>query len=703
MTPDRRRQIQQLYDSARESRDAVLADVDPEIRRQVEELLAHGLEPELRGQRPANVLASPGGRQVSVGSSLGPYRIEALLGRGGMGQVFHAFDTRLGRAVAIKISNEEFIGRFEREARAIAALNHPHICTLHDVGPDYLVMELVDGETLAARLMRGRLSVDQALRFAVQIADALAAAHAKGIVHRDLKPGNIMLTKSGVKVLDFGLAKSALDAEVTVTGIVGTPAYMAPEQREGKQTDARTDIYALGLIVSEMLTGTRSKTPESSPVLDRVLRRCLEVDPDERWQSARDLKWELEACMISAPAAPRASRSRNALLGAGMAAVLFLLAALAVLYLREQPPAPQMARMSALLPADSRVSSLAVSPDGRTLAMVLRRQGKEQIWVRSLDALEPVALAGTDGAADPFWSPDSQWIGFFADARLKKVDRSGGPVQTLCDALGAVGGTWNQQGQILIGALSGVQTVSDKGGAPSNLPHRDRQIYPVYLRDGKHYLARNDGGVSLNSTESPEARRILPDVSAPEVLDPPPGSSVGAVLFIRGRALMALPFDMKRLERVGEPLAVAQNIAMSATLRPLAAASRSGALAWVTGEGSHWQYVWRDRQGRNVGVIPGAGGVVGISSDGTRLVGDHDAEISVLEFATGVVTRLSFQPGCTNPIWSPDRRYVAYWKAGAGIVRKPAIYESACAVNDVFWSSCTTSVELRAHVPYTRG
>jgi hypothetical protein len=346
--------------------------------------------------------------------------------------------------------------------------------------------------------------------------------------------------------------------------------------------------------------------------------------------------------------------------------VLFLLAALAILYFREQPPAQQMARMSALLPADSRISSLAFSPNGRAIAMVLRREGKAQIWVRSLDGLEPVALAGTDGAVDPFWSPDSQWIGFFADGRLKKIDRSGGPVQTLCDALGAVGGTWNEQGQILIGALSGVQTVSNKGGAPSNLPRGDRKLYPVYLRDGKHYLAGNDGGVWLNSTESPEARHILPDVSAPEVVDPPPGSSVGAVLFIRRRALMALPFDMKRLEPAGEPFAVAQNIAMSATLRPLAAASRRGALAWVTGEGSGWQYVWRDRQGRTLGVIPGAGGVVGISSDGTRLVGDHDAVISVLEFATGVATRLSFDPSCNNPIWSPDRRYVAYWKGAPG-------------------------------------
>src|SRR5208283_2189017 len=237
--------------------------------------------------------------KITTGTRLGPYRIEAPLGRGGMGQVFSATDTRLARLVAIKISDERFSDRFEREARAIAALNHPHICTLYDVGPNYLVMELLEGEVLAERLKRGKLSLEQTLLYGAQICDALAAAHAKGIVHRDLKPANIMLTKSGVKVLDFGLAKTAQDLNVTAArDLIGTPAYMAPEQFEGRPVDARTDVYALGLVLAEMATGKRTTSGQPGalpPPLGRVIKRCLEEDPDERWQSARDLKWELES------------------------------------------------------------------------------------------------------------------------------------------------------------------------------------------------------------------------------------------------------------------------------------------------------------------------------------------------------------------------------------------------------------------------
>ncbi len=299
MSSQRRQQIEQLYHSARERGEHVLSGADPEIRVEVEKLLAEdtatGLN--LLDQPAAVPIADLAPTKTEVGSSLGPYKIEGLLARGGMGQVFRGTDTRLGRPVAIKISNEQFIARFQQEARAIAALNHPHICTLYDVGPDYLVMELVEGETLAERLKRGRLSLEQTMRFGAQIAEALAAAHAKGIVHRDLKPGNVMLTKTGVKVLDFGLARTGVEPGLTVHGaVMGTPAYMAPEQLEGKKADARTDIYALGLMLLEMATGKRSEKRDSvGPPLDRVITRCLEEDPDERWQSARDLKWELES------------------------------------------------------------------------------------------------------------------------------------------------------------------------------------------------------------------------------------------------------------------------------------------------------------------------------------------------------------------------------------------------------------------------
>src|SRR6202521_5606314 len=312
MNEERWRQIEELYDSARQceagGRSAFLEEAchgDVELRREVEALLAQeDSRPTLIGQ-PTQTIVGPG-------AQLGPYKIEAPIGAGGMGSVYRAVDTRLGRKVAIKICAQQFSGRFEREARAISSLNHPHICTLYDVGPNYLVMELVEGETLAARLQKGRLPVKMALLYASQIADALAAAHALGITHRDLKPQNIMITKSGVKVLDFGLAKSPTDETLTVTrAVMGTPAYMAPEQLEGKECDARSDIYALGLVLYEMAAGKR--LPRGQPPLmeglppqfAHVIERCLESEPDNRWQSASDVNRELEwAGKTQPPAAP---------------------------------------------------------------------------------------------------------------------------------------------------------------------------------------------------------------------------------------------------------------------------------------------------------------------------------------------------------------------------------------------------------------
>ncbi|MBV9498913.1 MAG: protein kinase [Acidobacteriaceae bacterium] len=694
MSPQRWRQIEDLYHSARERGESALAGSDPEIRGEVEKLLAQdsGSGSKLLDQRAADLIADLADTQVTPGSRLGPYQIEAPLGRGGMGQVFRATDTRLGRKVAIKISNKTFVSRFERESRSIAAINHPHVCTLHDVGPNYLVMELVEGETLAARLKRGKLSIAQTIRFGSQIAEALAVAHANGIVHRDLKPANIMLTKSGVKVLDFGLAKSTTDPDISAaSGVMGTPAYIAPEQLEGKEADARSDIYALGLVLSEMLTGKRSGHPpgftkiDIPPALDRVLKRCLETDPDERWQSARDLKWELESS-AQAPVAT-SSRSRYALLAGALVLATLLLAALALVHFRAELPSPPLVRMNVLLPEKSHVLSLAVAPDGRAIAMVLVKDGKQQIWVRTLDALEPAPLAGTDDAADPFWSPDSQSIAFFADARLKKIHRSGGPVQTLCDALAVLGGTWNRNGDILLGALTRVQRVSDAGGAVSDLPGHPAvtETYPSFLPDGRHYVATRasstEPGVWLSSMDGPEARRILPDVSNAEIVEPPRGGRVGAVLFTRAGTLMALPFDMKRLEAAGDAFPVSQGIASAANSRWLAAASKQGVLAYVSGQRSPWQYIWRDRQGRNLGAAGDAGGVVVtngqmmISPDGKQLAGDPDGEIWMLEFPTGVATQLTFAPDeALNPVWSPDGRYVAYDKGGVrvGIYRKPA-------------------------------
>lgn len=666
----------------------------PELRRQVEALLEENQrlqgflgESPFRGS-PASQDSRAGQNRmpgpepaITPGSQLGPYRIEARLGEGGMGQVFRATDTRLGRPVAIKICNHEFLDRFEQERRSIASINHPRVCTLHDAGPNYLVMELVEGETLAARLRRGPLPLRETLRFGAQIAEALAVAHARGIVHRDLKPANIMLTKAGVKVLDFGLARSAVDPGLTSAGqVIGTPAYMPPERLEGKPSDARGDIYALGLMLAEMASGRRTRDPAGlPPPLQPVVRRCLEQDPDDRWQSARDLQWELEA-IGEAPAAPAPSpapaRVRNAL-GAALLLAVLLAAAWVFLRYRNPPAAPPLARVNVLLPERARVLSLAVSPDGRSIAVVLVKDGQQLIWVRRLDASEMTPLAGTEGAADPFWSPDSRMLGFFADDRLKKIDAAGGPVQTLCDALGDVGGTWNRSGDILMGGLTGVQRVSDAGGAVSNLPsspHRSREIWPSFLPDGRHYLTTRDGaqaGIWMDSTDSQNATRLVADISNAEFAAPPSGGRIGAVLFTRSGTLMALPFDRKRLEAVGDPYPIQQGIAAT-EIRSLASASDQGVLAFVAGGRSQWQYVWRDRQGKNLGAFGKAGGVVMIAPDGKQIVGDYSGQIMVGVHGSSDVRQLTFgSEGSSNPIWSPDGRTVAYFKGGAGIAAKP--------------------------------
>ena len=684
MPSQRWRQIEELYHSACEHGPAVLEGAEPDLRREVEKLLSHGSQSggNLLDQRAADLIASLAEGPIAPGSLLGPYKIESQLGQGGMGQVFRATDTRLNRPVAIKVCNEPFIDRFEQESRCIAAISHPNVCTLYDVGPNYLVMELLEGETLAARLKRGKLSIDETIRIGGQIAEALAVAHARGIVHRDLKPANIMLTRSGVKVLDFGLAKSALDPSVTVAGgVMGTPAYLAPERLEGKDADARSDIYALGLVLAEMATGKRSKTPEPlPPALDRVVKRCLDPEPDHRWQCARDLKWELESIPNAVPTSS-ARRPNTLLISLLSGAVLLLLAALTYVYFRAQPAIPPVTRANIQLPEKSLVRSLAVSPDGEFIAAVLVKDGKQQLWVRALDASELTPLPGTDNATDPFWSADDRFIAFFADAKLKKIDRSGGPVQTLCDALAAVGGTWNRNGDILIGALDQVLRISGQGGALSKLPGHPAitEVFPAFLPDGHHYIATRsvvgratESGLWLDSIDAPEAHRILPDVTRAEVVAPPRGSSIGAILFTRAGTLMALPFDMKQFEAAGDPFSVAQEIALGTNSSWLAASSFNGLVTYVSGQRSQRQYVWRDRQGKNLGAFGEAGGVAMISPDGKRLAGDSAGQIMIHEFGRGVTTRLTVgSSGGMNPAWSSDGQYVAYW-GPHGIYRKAA-------------------------------
>src|SRR5271154_143371 len=465
---------------------------------------------------------------LSPGVRLGPYEILDALGAGGMGEVYRARDTRLGRDVAVKILPAEFSAdpvrkqRFEREAKTISGLNHPNICVLHDVGSQdgisYLVMECVEGETLAKRLEKGPLPLEQVLKYGAQIADGLDKAHRNGIVHRDLKPGNIMLTNSGAKLLDFGLAKEAspLASAATLTAavptspvtqegtIVGTFQYMSPEQIEGKEVDGRSDIFSVGAVLYEMLTGKRAfegKTqlsvasailekdpapisavkPLTPRLLDRAVRKCLAKDVEERWQSARDLGsellWIAEGGSQPESAANLAGEKRFSSRAGWIvaAALLLLLAGVSAAWWWRSPEAKRLAYYAS--PFRLGANDLAISADGRTAAMVAYwEQGNEYvIWTYRLGEGNPAVVEGTEGASHPFWSPDGKWIGFFTQGKLKKVDLTGKSVQLVCDAPNGRGGTWNKEGVILFtpDVFTGVYQVSAGGGAAKEVTKLD--------------------------------------------------------------------------------------------------------------------------------------------------------------------------------------------------------------------------------------
>ena len=444
---------------------------------------------------------------LTTGEKLGPYEILAPLGAGGMGEVYRARDTRLDRTVAIKVlpehiaQREDMRARFEREARAVASLNHPHICSLFDIGPGYMVMELIEGETLAARIEKGALPLDQALKYATQIADALDRAHRAGVTHRDVKPQNIMLTRDGVKVLDFGLTKSSskpapTEAALTAVLTTGTPQYMSPEQFDGKEADARSDIWAFGAVLYEMVTGQKafqgksyssllgailSADPPPMAVkpftpawLERLVRRCLAKDPEDRWQTMRDVVIELRTPPAEAISA-KASRWPWAVAAATL--VLGVLGTWAVMRSR-QAPAPEQAYRSQLLPPEggrfALGSGFAISPDGRTLAFVATAPGKSGLWLRHLDGTAPRLLPGTQGAYVPFWSPDGRSLAYFASSKLWRVDAAGGPPIAICDTPSFAGGAWAPDGVIVFSAAtSGLRRVPASGGTPEPLTRPD--------------------------------------------------------------------------------------------------------------------------------------------------------------------------------------------------------------------------------------
>ena len=596
--------------------------------------------------------------QIGPGTRLGPYEVVASLGAGGMGEVYRARDTRLDRNVAVKVLPAEFADRaelrvrFEREARTISALNHPNICALYDVGENYLVMELLEGETLADRIARGPLPIDQLLRISIEIADALDQAHRKGIIHRDLKPANVMLTKSGTKLLDFGLARGADDdaAVSDKTGatvarpltqegmIVGTPQYMAPEQLEGKRLDARTDIFAFGSLLYEMATAKRAFDGASRasiiaailnthpqpiselrqlmpPALDRLIRVCLEKDPDDRWQTAHDvmleLRWIQESGSQAGVAMPivRRRRVREMVAWVVAAAAIGAVAYFATRHSVEPPRAVQFSidtpPNTQLFPFDT--LGIAISNDGSRVAFAaMGDNGKQLLYIRDLATNRSTVLAGTDGAEYPFFSPDGENVAFFANRKLNRISVTGGAVQPICDAPQARGGAWNQDGVILFEPALDMPLfrVSAEGGkaVPAtnamNVVHRHR--WPSFLPDGKHFLCIGLTDLRIGSLDSLETKELIRDVSEAVFVQP------DHLLFSRGNTLMTQRFDPRSLQLKGEatPLAVPPIAYMAPKDLAIFAAAQNGTLIYLPAPSPHTRFAWFDRNGHETESAP---------------------------------------------------------------------------------------------------
>jgi len=685
---------------------------------------------------------------LSAGTKLGPYEIVSPIGAGGMGEVYRAKDTRLDRDVAVKVlpehlaTSEEIRQRFEREAKTISQFSHPHICALYDVGREgdveYLVMEFLEGESLADRLGKGPLPTEQVLRYGIEIADALDKAHRQGIVHRDLKPGNIMLTKSGVKLLDFGLAKPlatagarpvsgasvmATEAQasqpLTERGtILGTFQYMAPEQLEGAEADARSDIFAFGAVLYEMATGRKAFSGKSQasligsilrddpapvsevapmvpPAFNRVIKTCLAKDPEHRFQTAHDIKLQLEwiaegGSQAGLPAPVLARRKNREKLAWTTAALLALVAAaLGFGFWKRTPPPKRTMRFDVDVPAEvTALDSPKISPDGRILAFdATDSSGKHRIWIRPLNALQAHALAGTEGSNRPFWSPDGKYLAFIADGKLMKVDVSGGPPQKICDAPTGSDGTWAPDGIILFDGTGSdpIYRVPASGGIPTIMvkpeaSRKETQIgWPEVLPDGKHFLYMAIGVKTSESTyriaslDGKENRPFAPAQSAITYVEP------GYLLFLRERTLVAQPFDKKALKTVGEPIPLAEKVGTDNVGLGRFSVSREGTLAYRTGEITD-RMVWVDRNGRELETIADLARYHNptFSPDGRRLAYDmadpHSGkgDIWVRDLARNVSSRFSFSEGSAYcPVWSPDGKRIAY-AVDSDMFEKPA-------------------------------
>ncbi|MGA3242457.1 MAG: protein kinase [Bryobacteraceae bacterium] len=639
MTPERLQQIERVYQAARDREPSeraayveAICGEDHNLCEQVESLLRHDdSSPDAPLNRPAWL--DFGGPESTMdkpapGTRLGPYEIECALGAGGMGEVFRARDTRLNRHVAIKRLHAQFSDRFEREARAISSLNHPHICTLYDIGPDFLVMELLEGETLASRLKKGPLPIDLILQYAAQIASALAVAHGKGIVHRDLKPGNIMLTRSGVKVLDFGLAKTTEDETLTL-GVLGTPAYMSPEQREGRRCDHRTDIYAFGLILREMAAGRRGTTPSAAetPQFKQLVDRCLREDPDDRWQSAGDLANIIEWSRAQSDTSPATSaRSKpsadtwktSLIIGA---ALILLLAVVVWKGIMPRMAAPSVVRLALALPSEGLVSDPGqlsgppvISPDGKVVVLALAANGRSALWMRRLDSDRFERLEGTEGSArQPFWSPDGTRIAFFADGKLKKIKMPHGIPETLCELSTetARGGAWSSKGVILFGMnYKGLMRVSENGGDPVLIAGLDDRLkenslrFPQFLADGNRFiyfsrtLDPQNHAVYLDAldTVGKVPRKKLAASDGPSVLGHDPSSGRDFLVFPKDGQLWEQGFNETDGSLGGEKLAVSDDVGQFSL-------SATGTLVFRRATSEQSTLTWVNRGGKAAGQI----------------------------------------------------------------------------------------------------
>ena len=718
MTPKRDDRLQEIFEAAVNLSEPQLSDYldqacggDVSLRNRLSQLIAADKEEVVRRGCTDTQTISPA---ESLGKMIGRYLLLKKIGQGGMGVVYRAHDTRLGRDVAIKVAQEHFSSRFEREARVIAALNHPHICTLHDVGPDHLVMELVEGAPL-----KGPLPFQKAAEYGGQILDALDAAHRKDITHRDLKPANILVTKSGIKLLDFGLAKRAAPEEtdpskaLTEQGqILGTLQYMSPEQLQGKEVDSRSDLFSFGCVLYEMLTGKRVFEGQSAaeviaailgpgraaldvapPALDRLLQRSLAKNPDDRWQTARDLKAELEWIAGASGETTKVptSVSRYRLLPwilAVMAAIIAFVSVSFPFLWHAAVPVQQAMHFQVIPPPGAQIlfgSGSAISPDGRLIAFVAVSTGMPRIWFRRMDSLTAHEIPDTDGAQYPFWSPDSQSLGFFAEGKLKRINVSGSSSFTIADAASSPrGGTWNREGIILFapGTIGGLKAVPASGATPTTVTmldeaaHETSHRWPQFLPDGRHFVYlsfNNDSNLNslvLSSLDRPSEKTRLIESSNGGWYTPPRAGTPGYLLWLSQESLVRRPFDVSSARFTGEALPVhgAETVSfVSGTNYAGISASIDGTILFTSGV-ERYSLSWFNREGSIVGTVgqPDHFTSLRISPDAS-LVGVSVSQPSgqraayIIDFARSIQTRFPSGDVALNLLWSPDGRRIIYY------------------------------------------